>query len=162
LVQEFERPPPNQPAVSQPPPPDGQLIVAPPKLGAPLAIIRIPRIHLDMVVVNGATTETLKLGPGHYLGTAYPWEEHGTVAIAGHRTTYLHPFWSLDALRRGDLIRLVTAHGAFDYRVSRTATIWPWENEVLDQTKNPTLVLTTCTPRFSASHRLVVFADRQP
>jgi sortase A len=162
LVEEIDHPRPAQPTGSQPSGPVQDLIVAPPKLGAPLAIIRIRRIHLDMVVVNGATTATLKLGPGHYVGTAYPWEDHGTVAIAGHRTTYLHPFWSLDALRTGDLIRLVTAHGTFDYRVTRTATILPWERWVLDQTRDPTLVLTTCTPRFSASHRLVVFADRQP
>jgi sortase A len=142
-------------------PPAQRIVVAPPKLGAPMAIIRIPRIHLDMVVVNGATTDTLKLGPGHYVGTAYPWEEHGAVAIAGHRTTYLHPFWSLDALRRGDLIRLATAHGTFDYRVTRSVTILPSEGWVLDQTRQPTLVLTTCSPRFSASHRLVVFADRE-
>jgi sortase A len=164
LTEEIARPPvPADPvgAGGGSTPPDQHIVVAPPKLGAPMALIRIPRIHLDMVVVNGATTETLRLGPGHYVGTAYPWEDRGAVAIAGHRTTYLHPFWSLDALRRGDLIRLVTAHGTFDYRVTRSVTILPSESWVLDQTRKPTLVLTTCSPRFSASHRLVVFADRQ-
>ena len=161
-IEERPAPPPVDPASPAPPQPADTVAITPPKLGAPMAIIKIPRIHLDMVVVNGATTETLKLGPGHYLGTAYPWEAKGAVGIAGHRTTYLHPFWSLDALRHGDLIRLVTPHGTFDYRVTRTITIVPSQNWVLRQTQAPTLVLTTCTPRFSASHRLVVFADRQP
>jgi sortase A len=82
------------------------------------------------------------------------------MAIAGHRTTYLRPFWSLDKLRSGDLIRLVTEYGVFDYHVTGSTVIQPSGVWVLKQTKEPTLVLTTCTPRFSASHRLVVFASR--
>jgi sortase A len=128
--------------------------------GAPVGILRIPRIHLDMVVVNGTSTGDLKKGPGHYIGTAYPWEASGRVAIAGHRTTYLHPFGGLDKLRSGDLIRLDTEYGKFDYHVTGSRVILPSGAWVLRQTKAPTLVLTTCTPRFSASHRLVVFASQ--
>jgi sortase A len=113
-----------------------------------------------MVVVNGTSTADLRKGPGHYLETAYPWESSGRVAIAGHRTTYLHPFWSLDKLRPGDVIRLVTEYGTFIYHVTGSRVILPSGIWVLNQTKAPTLVLTTCTPRFSATHRLVVFASR--
>jgi sortase A len=128
--------------------------------GAPVGILQIPRLRLDIVVVNGTSTADLKKGPGHYIDTAYPWDETGRVAIAGHRTTYLHPFWSLNKLRRGDLIRLVTEYGTFDYHVTGSRVILPSGTWVLKQTKEPTLVLTTCTPPFSASHRLVVFASR--
>jgi sortase A len=128
--------------------------------GQPMGIIKIPRIRLDMVVVEGTSVADLKKGPGHYIGSAYPWDDHGRVAISGHRTTYLHPFWSLDRLRTGDLIRLVTPYGTYDYRVTRSLEVLPQETWVLRQTRRPTLVLTTCTPRFSASHRLVVFAAR--
>ncbi len=128
--------------------------------GTPVGILQVPRIHLDIVVVNGTATADLRKGPGHYLETAYPWEDTGRVAIAGHRTTYLHPFWSLDKLRPGDLIRLVTEYGTFDYHVTGSRVILPSGVWVLKQTNEPTLVLTTCTPRFSASHRLVVFASR--
>lgn len=128
--------------------------------GEPVAIIQIPRIHLDMVVVQGTDSEDLRRGPGHYARSAVPWQDHGRVAIAGHRTTYLHPFWSLDKLRKGDLIRLVTEFGTFDYQVTGQSVISPADDRVLDQTRAPTLILTTCTPRFSASHRLVVFASR--
>jgi sortase A len=129
--------------------------------GSAIGILVIPRMHLDMVVVQGVDTASLKKGPGHYPGSALPWENHGRVAIAGHRTTYLHPFWSLNLLRPGDLIEIKTEYGTFRYHVTRSATLSPTDRSVLQQTENPSLVLTTCTPRFSASHRLVVFADRE-
>ena len=131
-----------------------------PLLGQPIATIRIPKIHLDMVVVEGTTPSELAKGPGHYVGTAYPWHSRGRVGIAGHRTTYLHPFWSLDQLRDGDRIFLQTKFGRYTYVVTGSRTVLPQETWVLDESRAPTLVLTTCSPRYSASHRLVVFARR--
>jgi sortase A len=128
--------------------------------GKAVMILKIPKIDVDFVVVEGTDTESLKKGPGHYTGTAYPWQNHGRVAIAGHRTTYLAPFWSLDRLREGDEIVLATEYGIFHYRVTRTAIVSPSDTSVLDETQRPTLVLTTCNPRFSAAQRLVVFAER--
>jgi sortase A len=129
--------------------------------GTAVAIIKIPRIDLDMVVVEGTSTEDLKKGPGHYDGSAYPWQEGGKVAIAGHRTTYQHPFWSLDKLRPDHRIILETEYGTFTYRVTRSR-VYPAATAgvVLEQTLRPTLVLTTCNPKFSAAERLIVFADR--
>ncbi|MBI4259581.1 MAG: class E sortase [Actinobacteria bacterium] len=139
---------------------------APPQDVAPagdaVALIRIPRIGLDMVVVEGSGQDSLRRGPGHYEGTAYPWEDSGRVAIAGHRTTYARPFWALDRLERGDRIVLVTEFGTHRYRVTRREEVLPDEVSVLRQTDGPTLVLTTCTPRFSSALRLVVYAVRLP
>jgi sortase A len=128
--------------------------------GNAVAILKIPRIHLNMVVVEGTDTESLKRGPGHYTGTAYPWQDQGRVAIAGHRTTYLHPFYDLNEMQQGDPIILETEYGTFRYVVTRVFVITPDNSSVLDQTKNPTLVLTTCNPRYSAAQRLIVVADR--
>jgi sortase A len=133
--------------------------------GAAVAIIRIPKIEIDLVVVEGTGTEALKKGPGHYTDTAYPWHDSGRVGIAGHRTTYGAPFWSLNELREGDRIVLATEYGIFDYRVARSVVtppsgILPSGDWVLAQTNQPTLVLTTCNPRFSAAERLIVIADR--
>jgi sortase A len=128
--------------------------------GEALALLQIPKIDMDVVVIEGTDIRDLKKGPGHYRDTAYPWEDKGKVAIAGHRTTYGAPFWSLDKLRRGDRISLATEFGTFDYRVTRTREVVPTETTILQQTKDPTLVLTTCTPRFSAARRLIVFAQR--
>jgi sortase A len=128
--------------------------------GDAIAIIKIPRIHLDMVVVEGTDTESLKKGPGHYTGTAYPWQPHGRVGIAGHRTTYLHPFYNLNDMRSGDPIILATEYGTFRYLVTRVFVTSPEDTSVLAQTKDATLVLTTCNPRYSAAQRLIVVADR--
>lgn len=132
----------------------------PPKIpGQAYAIMHIPRIDLDEVVVEGITAEALKKGPGHYPDSADPWDGTGKVAVAGHRTTYGQPFWDLDKLRAGDQIQLETEKGVFEYLVTRTRIVAPTQTEVTAFTTHPTLILTTCNPRFSAAERLVVFAD---
>jgi LPXTG-site transpeptidase (sortase) family protein len=128
--------------------------------GEAIAIIRIPKIGLDMAIAEGADPDSLKRGPGRYLGTAYPWDERGRVGIAGHRTTYGRPFWSLDALAPGDRIIMETPFGRFRYLVDRLYVTHPGDVSVLEQTDRPTLVLTTCEPRFSAAKRLIVVAER--
>lgn len=128
--------------------------------GQAYALLRIPSIEVHEVVVEGTAVEDLKRGPGHYAGTADPWDQRGRVAIAGHRTTYGAPFWDLDQVRSGDGIRLITEEGTFDYVVTATREVLPTEGSVLRPSARPTLVLTTCTPRFSAARRLIVFADR--
>ena len=128
--------------------------------GKAVAIIKIPKIDVNYVVVEGTDTDSLKKGPGHYSKTSYPWEDTGTTAIAGHRTTYGAPFWSLNELHEGDKIVLATEYGTFEYRMTHSKIIDPSDGSVLDATKDPTLVLTTCNPRFSAAERLIVFAER--
>src|SRR5436309_5573037 len=76
-----------------------------PREGQAIGVVRIPRIGLDIAFVQGANWWTLQRGPGHYLNTPLP-GEGGNVTIAGHRTTFLHPFWSLDRVAPGDLIAL--------------------------------------------------------
>jgi sortase A len=138
-------------------PEPGRVVEVP---GGAIAVLRIPAIRLNYVVVEGTDTDSLKKGPGHYLRTAYPWDDAGRVGIAGHRTTYGAPFWSLDELERGDRIVLATEYGIYNYRVTEVRIVPPTTRSVLAQTKKPSLVLTTCHPRFSAAERLIVFADR--
>src|SRR5207244_13549004 len=57
--------------------------------------------------------------PGHYVDTADPWDGTGRVGIAGHRTTYLHPFFNLDQVQPGDTIQLLTGFGTYTYAVTR-------------------------------------------
>jgi sortase A len=134
---------------------------AAPLRGSAYAELIIPRIDLDFIVVEGTDTESLKKGPGHYPDTADPWDPTGRVGIAGHRTTYLAPFYSLDSMRVGDPITIRTEYGTFHYIVTRVYAIpEAGSGVVLAQTPNPTLVLTTCNPRYSSSERLIVTADR--
>jgi sortase A len=129
--------------------------------GSAYAELVIARIGLDMIVVEGTQTEDLKKGPGHYADTADPWDRTGRVGIAGHRTTYLAPFWNLQEMKMGDPITLRTEFGTFRYAVTRVYTVpTAGSGVVLSQTAKPTLVLTTCDPRFSATQRLIVTADR--
>ena len=133
----------------------------PPQLpGQAYAIMHIPDLELNEVVVEGITGEALKKGPGHYPKSADPWDGEGRVAIAGHRTTYGAPFWDLDKLGPGDQIQLETEQGVFEYVVTRSRIVAPTATEVTLPTAHPTLILTTCNPRFSAAERLIVFADR--
>jgi sortase A len=123
-----------------------------------LGFLKIPALNLDMVFIEGVSPDDLKLGPGHYPNTPLP-GQGGNVGIAGHRTTYLHPFWALNELKRGDKITLETKKGVFVYKVRWLKVIAPTDISVVAPTKVPSLTLTTCNPRFSAAERLVVRAE---
>lgn len=133
--------------------------------GDALAIIRIPRLghNYAFAIVEGVSTADLKKGPGHYPGTAMP-GQIGNFVVSGHRTTYLAPFNGLDKLRTGDAIVIETAKMWYTYRVTQSLTVLPTDVGVILPVPNhpgakPTqalITLTTCTPKYSASHRLVV------
>lgn len=131
--------------------------VAAPAPGSPVGILSIPKISLSMVVVEGTDADQLRAGPGHYPGTPLPGEA-GNAAIAGHRTTYLHPFYDLDQLSTGDPIDVLTAQGWFVYKVTSSQAVDPSDVAVVAPTPTPMLTLTTCNPRYSATQRLVVQA----
>jgi sortase A len=130
-----------------------------PAPGGALDHLVIPRIGLDAFVVQGVGEEDLRRGPGHYPQTVLP-GQNGNAAIAGHRTTYGAPFYSLNELKAGDPISLTdTAGRTFVYRVTGPPrVVSPDDVSVLDATPFPQLTLTTCNPRFSATSRLVVMA----
>ncbi len=130
--------------------------------GAPVGRIVIPRIHLDMVVVQGTSESDLALGPGHYdaasgESTGLPGMKR-VIAIAGHRTTYLHPFRHIDDLRSGDTIYLVMPYGTFRYTVYFHKVVSSGDWSILRRRPFEKLVLSACHPLYSASHRWVVFA----
>ena len=132
-------------------------------LGEAYAQLLIPSIGVNFMVVQGTEYEDLKMGPGHYADTADPWDDTGRVGIAGHRTTYLHPFFNLDNVSEGDRITLRTEFGTFDYTVDRVFVVPEYgSGKVLEQTDAPTLVLTTCNPKYLSYERLIVTATRDP
>jgi sortase A len=134
------------------------------KAGRPLGRIRIPRLGLSKVIVQGTGPADLKKGPGHYPSTPLPGAP-GTVGVAGHRTTYGAPFRTIDKLRPGDRITMEMPYGTFTYRVERTRIVDPSATEVVRRVKHDRLVLTACHPLYSAAQRIVVFAklaDAEP
>ncbi len=108
-------------------------------------------------MVEGTNTPDLRKGPGHYTGTPLPGQA-GNAAIAGHRTTYGHPFYNLDSVKVGDPIVLTTLQGIFVYDTTKSFVVSPSDTTVVDNVIANQLTLTTCNPRFSASTRLVVQA----
>jgi sortase (surface protein transpeptidase) len=101
----------------------------------------IPKLRLNVPIAK-----RLEQGPVIY------WRDRDTIGIAGHRTTYTHPFGNLPRLHRGDLIRL----GSSRFRVSRTAVVRPWQVWIL---RHRGLALSACHPAGSAAFRFVVLAD---
>jgi sortase A len=129
------------------------------KPGQPIGRIRIPRIGVSKIIVEGTGTDDLHKGPGHYPATPLPGAP-GTVAIAGHRTTYGAPFRKLDKVRPNDRIEVQMPYGTFTYRVERTRIVAPTALWVTDRVSYDRLVLSACHPLYSAAQRIVVFARR--
>jgi sortase A len=127
------------------------------KAGSAVGRIRIPAISASFVVVKGAGTSELENGPGIYSETNFPGVP-GTTAIAGHRTTYLAPFRHIDQLHRGESILLEMPYARLVYKVIGLRVVLPTDVSVLDPVGYSRLILSACTPLFSASHRLIVFA----
>ncbi len=115
-----------------------------------------PKLGVSFVVVDGTDTGDLRKGPGFYPGSPLPGAP-GTVAIAGHRTTYLAPFRHVDRLRKGDAIRIEMPYGEFDYAVTHTRVVAPSDTGILANTGKNTIVLTACTPLYTAKQRIAVF-----
>jgi sortase A len=147
------------------------------RLGSGIAVLYIPRFgrHYHFVVVEGTGFNDLQKGPGHYPGTALPGQV-GNFAVAGHRTTYLHPFNKIATLRNHDVIVLETKTMWFTYTIENVPnTNIPWREIVVptkvevaypvpdqpDPNTKPTLKLltfTSCHPEYSASQRYVIHA----
>jgi sortase A len=117
----------------------------------------MPAIDKSAYIVEGTDTDDLRKGPGHYHDTPMP-GDHGTVAIAGHRTTHGAPFRNIDKLERGDRIILELPYGRFVYSVEKTQIVEPTALWVTDRVGYDRLVLSACHPLYSAAQRLIVFA----
>lgn len=130
-------------------------------LASPVTRLKIPKLGVDTIVVEGTTQEALKTGAGHYPETPLPGEP-GNVAIAGHRTTYGKPFHDLDKLVPGDEVTLETPTGTYTYRMvpgfdghPNPWIVEPSDFSVIAPTAKPMLTLTTCNPKGSARQRLI-------
>jgi sortase A len=141
-----------------------------PPQGEVEGVIKIPRISLNIAFVEGVSRDDLKKGPGHYPDTPLP-GTLGNAAIAGHRTTFLHPFYDVDKLKPNDDIIVETVAGTFTYKVYAPdpahadvghLIVKPTDVQVVDNTPNAQLTLTSCNPKFSAEQRIVIKARLAP
>jgi sortase A len=127
------------------------------KTGDAIGELQIPKIGASYDVVQGTDTATLEKGPGHYPATAFPGLGQ-TVAVAGHRTTYLAPFRNINALAPGDRIVLNMPYARFTYLVQYEKIVVPTALWITDDVGYERLVLSACNPLYSAAQRIVVFA----
>jgi sortase A len=123
--------------------------------GSAIALLKIPGIDLEQMILEGTGVRDLRRGPGHYAGTALPGQP-GNAAIAGHRTTYGAPFFKVGKLKIGDAMEVTTRTGTYTYRVSRIYRVDPDDSSPLLPSLDNRLTLTTCDPPFSAAKRLIV------
>ena len=137
--------------------PPARVVRRMPLPGDAIGRIDIPAIGVRDYVVEGTDLENLRKGPGHYPDTPLP-GDRGTVAIAGHRTTYGAPFRRIDELDRGREIAVDMPYGRYVYRVERTKIVEPTDLSVLDRVRHDRLVLSACHPLYSAAQRVVVFS----
>jgi sortase A len=126
--------------------------------GDAIGRIKIDRTGTNFVVVEGTEPVDLRKGPGHYADTPFP-GTRGTVAVAGHRTTYAAPFRKLDKVRKGDEIVLEMPYGRFTYRTTTNRIVSPKAYDYVTARKRyDRLALTACHPLYSARQRILVFA----
>lgn len=126
-------------------------------LGEAMGVIKIPKIDVELLVVEGVTSKDLKLGAGHMPQTALPGQT-GNCAIAGHRSyTFDTYFNRLDEVEIGDKVMVETPTQEYTYEVYEVFIVEPTDVEVLNQNMEESiLTLITCEPIVEATHRLIV------
>jgi sortase A len=125
--------------------------------GAPLAVLRIPGIAMEVPVGAGTNESVLLRGAGLIEGSAVP-GSRGNVSIAAHRDTF---FRGLADVAVGDLIELDTLETTHRYRITELSVVEPTAIHVLDEIGEPAITLVTCYPfRFigNAPQRFIVRA----
>jgi sortase A len=127
------------------------------KTGDAVGHIDIAKIGVGYTIVQGTDELSLEKGPGHYPGTALPGMGQ-TVAIAGHRTTYLAPFKLINELVPGNRIVITMPYGRFTYVVQYHRIVLPTALWVTHNVGYDRLVLSACNPLYSAAQRIIVFA----
>jgi len=127
----------------------------------PEAILRIPRLGIEVPVLEGTSDLTLNRGVGHIPGTALPGEP-GNLAITGHRDGFFRP---LKDAQPGDIIELQRNSQTDRYVVRKIKIVFPSDTSVLNPTAGSTLTLVTCYPFYfvgAAPRRYIVQASLLP
>jgi len=124
---------------------------------APLAILRIPKISLEVAVYDGTDDLTLNRSVGRIVGTANIGDE-GNIGIAGHRDGF---FRGLKDIEVGDSFDLITPENTRTYYVDNIEIVSPDRVDVLQPRSEPSVTLVTCYPFYfvgAAPQRYIVHA----
>jgi LPXTG-site transpeptidase (sortase) family protein len=115
----------------------------------------VPRIGLNVRVVEGKGVWALKRGVWHQPNGAAPYRAGNTV-ISGHRVN--SAFVLIDQLRRGDTIVVYWRKHRYSYRVVRVYETGPNDRRVTRCGRAHRLTLYTCVARVEGDRRVVVVA----
>jgi len=85
-------------------------------VGDPVALLTVPRLGIEQVVVEGTASGDLLAGPGHRRDTVLPGQE-GTSVVYGRASAYGAPFRDVPQLVEGDVVEVVAAEGSMRFRV---------------------------------------------
>ncbi|MFJ3911787.1 class E sortase [Streptomyces vinaceus] len=145
---------------------------APPARESAYGVLRIPRLGVVVPVAQGVDKRAVldKGYAGHYPGTAQPGAQ-GNFALAGHRNTHGEPFRYINRLRAGDELIVDVRGQRYTYVVGRTlAQTSERDTGVIAPVPRSTvrpeygydepgayITLTTCTPEYTSTYRLVVW-----
>ncbi|MBC2873674.1 MULTISPECIES: class E sortase [Streptomyces] len=148
--------------------------------GEGFAIIYIPKLDVKAPIAEGTGKhKVLDRGMvGHYgkgpLKTAMPWDRQGNFALAGHRNTHGEPFRYVNRLQPGDKIVVETKSAFYTYEMtSRLDQTSPANVGVIRPVPQGSgftgpgryITLTTCTPEFTSTYRMIVWGkmvDERP
>jgi len=128
------------------------------KTDLPLAVLQIPKLHLEVPVFDGTDELTLNRGVGRIEGTPKPGQP-GNMGIAGHRDGF---FRGLKDVVVGDQMELMLANRTDTYVIDKIQIVSPDDVSVLQATSTPSLTLVTCYPFYfigSAPQRYIVHAS---
>lgn len=124
--------------------------------------IIIPSIKLDKKINEGKNLAAANTGPWRLPYTSTP-KDGGNTVIIGHRFSYVNPaaasFYMLDGVKLKDKIYVIYDHKMYQYKVVDIKVVPPSEISVEAKTDKPRLTLYTCTPLWTATHRLVITAE---
>ena len=122
-----------------------------------IAILRIPKVDIEVPVLEGTDDLALNRGVGRIEGTARPGES-GNMGIAGHRDGF---FRGLKDVSNGDKIELITKKGTESYIIDQIIIVKRADVSVLAPRERSSLTLVTCYPFYfvgSAPQRYIVSA----
>ncbi|EGT3599451.1 class D sortase [Clostridium perfringens] len=122
--------------------------------GKGIAILNIPKINLEIGIIEGVRYEDIKYVVGHFPGSPMPGEK-GNFSIAGHRISYFgQAFKDIDKLEKGDKVKVTYNGKEYTYEVTDMYEVTPDETEALNPTKDATITIVTCTT--DAKNRVIV------
>jgi sortase A len=124
--------------------------------GSPVALIEIPAIDLEEVVVEGTRSVELVRGPGHLRTSRLP-NQPGVAVVLGRRLAYGGPFGRLDDLRGGDRLTVTTGQGVLSYSIAEVRT-HSADDASAFVADGDALVLVSADPPGRSSGRIVVVA----